>query len=274
MFDQTLLSIVCLGSFLLASGLLLAGFQRNRTAGQVTRAGYAAFILGTLALSGLLTTNFFQANESGRSAHFPYFLFAGALAWVTIVVWVRWRMQLIGAFMAPLIALTLMLDTFFGAQLQSGSESTPPGLLLAAHIGSAIIGEVFAVVACGTSLMLLWQQRKLKSRQLNSLPEKFPALDTLGNALGSSLWIGFSFITVSLLSGAFLTMTVHPEMGASLKLKTAWAILVWIWYLAILVLRHVLQHRAQKIARMSLIGFLLLALSWFGFAFGYAGAGL
>lgn len=272
--DLSLLSIACLGFFLLASGLLLAGFQRNPTASHVTRAGYAAFILGTLALSCLLTANLFQDSEAGGAAHVPYFLFAASLAWVTVVVWARWRMQLIGAFMAPIIALTLMLDTFFGAQLQVEGEVSPPGVLLVVHIGSAIVGEVFAVVACGTALMLLWQQRKLKRRQLNSLPEKFPALDTLGNALGSSLWIGFSFITFSLLSGAFLTMTVHPVMNTSLKLKTAWAILVWIWYLTILVLRHVLQHRAQKIARMSLIGFLLLALSWFGFAFGYAGAGL
>lgn len=273
MVNLTLLSIVCLGCFLLASGLLLAGFQRNPTASRVTRGGYTAFIFGTLALTGLLSANLFQDYEAGRAAHIPYFLFAAALAWVTLVVWARWRMQLIGAFMAPIIALTLMLDTFFGAQMQASGEATAPGLLVAVHIGSAIIGEVFAVVACGTALLLLWQQRKLKSRQLNTLPEKFPALDTLGNALGSSLWIGFSFITLSLLSGAFLTMTVNPVMTTSLKLKTAWAILVWIWYLTILVLRHVLQHRSQKIARMSLIGFLLLALSWFGFAFGYAGVG-
>lgn len=268
MFDQTLMSIICLGSFLLASGLLLAGFQSGRTATQMTFAGNAAFMVGSLALVVLIL---FQEATPGRANHIPYYLFAGALAGVTIIVCLKWRMQLLGAFVAPIIALTLMLDTFFGGQLEGVTESTSPGLLLPIHIGSAIIGEVFAVAACGASLMLLWQQRKLKNRQLGSLPEKFPSLDTLGQALGSSLWIGFTFITLSLLSGAFLTMTVHPQMGTSLKLKTAWAILVWIWYLTILVLRHVLNYRAQKIARMSLIGFLLLALSWFGFAFAYAG---
>lgn len=274
MFDQTLLSIICLSCFLLASGLLLAGFQATPTATRVTRVGHAAFILGTIALSGLLVVCLLIETESGRSNHIPSFLFAAALAWVTVVVWMRWRMQLIGAFMAPVIALTLMLDIFFGAQLGGAAEASPPGLLLAVHIGSAIIGEVFAVAACGASLMLLWQQRKLKNRQLQSLPVKFPALDTLGEALGSTLWIGFGFITISLLSGAILTMTVPPLMGTALKLKTIWAILVWIWYLTILVLRHVLHYRAQKIARMSLFGFVLLAISWFGFAFAHAGAGL
>ena len=253
LFDQTSLSIVCLGSFLLAAGFLLAGFQSTRLALMATRAGQSAFVIGTIALS-ILVFGLFQNFSGETSDHMTAEVFAAALAWVSIATWLRWRMQLIGAFTAPVISLTLLLDIFFGSEL--------------------IIGQVFAIAACGASLMLLWQQRKLKSRQLNSLPIKFPALDTLGQALGIFLWLGFSFITLSLLSGAIYTVVGHLVLGISLKLKVIWALMVWVWYLGILVLRHVLHYRPQKIARMSLMGFVLMALSWFGFAFAHAGGGL
>lgn len=273
LFDQTSLSIVCLGSFLLAAGFLLAGFQSTRLALIATRAGQSAFVIGTMALS-VLAFGLFQNVSGETSDHMTAEFFAAALAWVSIATWLRWRMQLIGAFTAPVISLTLLLDIFFGSELPAVASVEIPGPLISIHIGSAIIGQVFAVAACGASLMLLWQQRKLKSRQLNSLPMKFPALDTLGQALGVFLWLGFSFITLSLLSGAIYTVVGHLVLGISLKLKVIWALMVWVWYLSILVLRHVLHYRPQKIARMSLMGFVLMALSWFGFAFAHAGGGL
>ncbi|MCX6127001.1 MAG: cytochrome c biogenesis protein CcsA, partial [Proteobacteria bacterium] len=208
---------------------------------------------------------------NGHALHLTAVLFGAAVAWFSVIAWFVWNLKLIGAFTAPLIALLLMVDAFFSGWVASDAaydlNLLPNSLVLQLHIATAIIGQAFAIGACGTSLMLLWQERKLKKRQIGDVPVSFPAMDSLGRALASCLWIGFIFITVGLLTGAIIVQTGVVSDGFSIAGKAAWAILVWGWYLTILVLQNILSYRPQKIARMSLIGFALLALTWFGMGF-------
>jgi ABC-type uncharacterized transport system permease subunit len=114
------------------------------------------------------------------------------------------------------------------------------------------------------SLLLLWLDKKLKNKQLTELPVKFPGINTLNNALYATLWAGFIFITISLLTGSLYAVSGLMPNQASMLGKVTWAILVWLWYLSILVLKGLMGYRPQKVARMSLVGFLILAVSWFG----------
>ena len=95
------------------------------------------------------------------------------------------------------------------------------------------------------------------------------ALDKLESFLGVSLVLGFSFITISLVSGAFVGQNPVSQMQGSdvangLVLKIVWAISVWIWYLLILVAKNILLKPAKRISQMSLIGFFLLTCTAFG----------
>jgi ABC-type uncharacterized transport system permease subunit len=161
-----------------------------------------------------------------------------------------------------------MVDAFFTKWTQTDSASLmADSNLLRTHIATAVIGQAFAIGACGAALMMLWQERKLKKREIIDVPSTFPAMDSLSRALTSTLWLGFSFISVSLLTGAIIVQSYSVPENFSITGKASWAILVWGWYFIILVLKNILSYRPLKIARMSLIGFALLALSWFGMAF-------
>lgn len=248
-------SIVSLTAFLVASGLLALGFKDTRSHRLFTRLGYLLFLIGTLAATVL-------ALKSGLSSH----LFATAVCWATIISWFVWHLEIVGAFTAPVIAVTLMYSIFLGPQIsQTGLSDLGPAMKV--HVASAIIGQSFAVIACGISLLFIWLDKKLKKRQLNDLPQSFPAISSLTNALNIALWIGFTFISLGLVSGALYFMVGSVSTEMNIMPKVIWAVFVWVWYLSILVLKGILNYRPQRVARMSLIGFTLLAVSWFGLVF-------
>jgi ABC-type uncharacterized transport system permease subunit len=252
----TVLSITSLASFLATSGLMAFGFQVFAQRQRMLFLAYLLFLIGTLT-----------ATTMAVSEPTPSHFLAAAIGWGTIISWFVWRLELVGAFTAPVIAMTQLLSIFFASRTPPTANGSM-GLDMKFHIISAVIGQSFAVLACGMSLLFIWLDRKLKSRQLSDLPATFPAITTLSKSLNVTLWIGFAFITFSLLSGAIYalhgSLTITPSMHA----KIIWAILVWVWYLSILALKSILGYRPQRVARMSLAGFLLMSISWFGLWFG------
>ena len=255
MIDPIVISMISLTCFLIASGLLVLGFKGSGRNQLWTRLGYFLFVIGTM-------TTTLETVSSGGTAY----QLASAIAWATIISWFVWKMELIGAFTSPVIAITLLSGTFFSPH-QPLPLAVDMGPAMRLHIASAVIGQTFAILACGMSLLFLWLDKKLKNRQLSDLPDRFPAFATITSALTLTLWIGFTFITVSLLSGAMYAMSGLIPEGHNIYPKVAWAILVWTWYLSILVLKGILGYRPQKVARMSLAGFILMAISWFGILF-------
>jgi ABC-type uncharacterized transport system permease subunit len=255
MNESAIFSVVSLAAFLVASGLLALGFKETRQHRLFSRLGYLMFLIGTLSATVL-------ALKTQTSSY----LFASAVCWATIISWFVWQLEIVGAFTAPVVALTLMYGIFF-SPMSSPSVSHDMGPAMRIHVASAIIGQSFAVVACGISLLFIWLDKKLKKRQLNDLPQSFPAISNLTNALNIALWIGFAFISLGLVSGAlyFLVGSVPSEMN--IMPKVIWAVFVWLWYLSILALKGILSYRPQRVARLSLIGFALLAVSWFGLIF-------
>ena len=251
--------------------MFLWGFRRTIGAERLLRAALVVGLIGTFAVTAeAWRITFFQNQPQGveLTTHHVAVWFSLVLAWVTIAGFIVWNIKLIGALTAPLIALTLLLDVFFFYSAPS-SSNTAIGThwSLWIHVGSAIVGQVFAIVACSASIMLLWQKRKLKSKLVADVPEHFPAFDALSSILSSGVWIGFVFITLSLISGAVLALQYQGIMVEQ-QVKVLWAILVWSWYLTILILQSVFSYRQEKLAKLTLVGLAILATSWFGLGFG------
>ena len=246
----SILTTLSLASFLTTSGLMVLGFRPAGGSRFWMRLSYLLFLCGTICLTLASLTQ----NSTG-------YLLAAAIAWLSIISWFIWNIELIGAFTSPVIAILLLVHIFFQRDPVARNLSLET-VDLRLHIGSALAGQALAVLACGMSLLLLWLDRKLKARQLSDLPDSFPAMATLARALHITLGVGFTFLTVSLLSGAVFVMNGNLNPEANIIGKTIWAIFVWIWYLSILVLRGILGYRPQKVARLSLLGFAIMTIGW------------
>lgn len=268
----------------LASGLFIHSL-RHRSFKSDVRAKSAPFV-GKVALlcfgvaTVIATWQLFGGAQAGSINGFGAPFLAVTLGWLTIAAGLVFRALPIGVLTAPVTTLILLIQYFStvpakiynnsGAELLLGDHAT---ILVRIHIVSAMIGEAFGIGACGVGMFYLWQRRSLKNRLVDQLAGNLPALDILEKLLAWCLWIGFIFFTVSLVTGALYFQSMwsvgHPieaQTEGQLSAKIIWAIAVWIWYLATLVSRN-LRHSGKRIALLSVGGFVLLAVSYFGMIF-------
>jgi len=254
-----LTSNIGLLGFAIASVLYLLGVQKSDRWRWATPSAFTLFCGATVSVTICLAL---IVKESGL-LDISGILLTSAVGWLAIAGHVGFNLRLIGAFVAPLATLLLLVQFFLVPMRLLSDMSTPDAILVKTHIAMAIFGQAFAIIACGISILFLWQQNLLKKKLLDQLPQNLPAIDRLEGLLTGSLWAGFVFITLGLLSGALFAQ-VHAVARQNLDVKIIWAILVWAWYLATLLARNVFGRPSKRIAQMALGGFLLLAVTYFG----------
>jgi ABC-type uncharacterized transport system permease subunit len=255
---QFLFSNLALACFASSSILYLISFQFKKSESILSKIAISLFTVATLLLVGSLSLNYVDFSLLAVSGT----ILALSISLLSIIVHFYLGTKTIGAFIAPLVILILLLQSFASQPLSQMTLSGSPAIFVYFHIVLAILGESFAVCACGVALIYLWQQRTLKKKLLNQLSSRIPALDRLESALMFCLWTGFIFITLGLISGAIYSQMYGNDSG--LGLKILWAIVVWGWYLAILILKTLFKYPTKRIAQMALAGFVLLAATFFG----------
>ena len=237
--------------FALSSALSLFSFKRLGKSKLYQRLALYSYCIGTLiATIGVLL---FDAERSQ--------LLIAAIAWVGILAIYIFKVKVIVSFLAPVVSGIILFQLLYFIPKVIPSATS-------VHVWLAICGQAFACCACALSLLYLWQHHVLKKKIIKWFGLETSALETLGKVLQTCLWLGFILLTISLATG-FANMHIWNMhvWQQSLQLKIAWAMSVWVWYAAILVSRHLLNKPLRSIALMSLGGFLLLSLSFYGLLF-------
>ena len=260
---EPLIRNVALIGFALASVLYLFSVQQTAKVLWPARGAFLSFTAATLAITSAAALQLQDAQPLELSA----LLLSAAIGWLTVIGHLKFNMRLIGAFVAPLATLILMMQFFITPGHQTVPENSTSALLVDFHVVMAILGQAFAIIACAVSVFYLWQQNLLKKKRLSQLAQNLPAIDRIDRLLRISLWTGFILITVGLLSGAIYTQLYAPPETMRLSAKVIWATAVWLWYLATLLAKNVFGRSSKRIAQMCLAGFILLAFSYFGMGF-------
>ena len=255
-----ILIIFAMLAFSGASALFIKAYSATGTKRKkAIRAGLSA--LG-LAFAALLLTHvgltFFGSH--GLSSGFLLIEIICALA---LLSYRFFKIPFIGLFVAPLCTLLLIYDIFSsGRTLQS---VTPPAGFLPIHIGFAILGQAFAVIIAALSAVYLQQHLALKKKELRLHRETIIPMDSLEKLLVQSLWIGFLLISMALVTGAVYVQFFSQNSYSGLNLKFTWAVIVWLYYLSVMIARSMFSLNGKRVAQFSLGGFILLAISFFGF---------
>lgn len=259
--------ILSLIAYALASGFYVHAFPKVAQRQKTLKAGFAFLILATIFQTVVIAVS----REYGQYTYLSSLVLINAFSWITIASFFILRMKMLGTFVAPFATLLLILQ-FFMAPRQPHVAEVAKMPLAEAHILFAILGEAFAIVACAISILYLFQERALKKKQLSRITSATPPIDKLDRIHIGTLWTGFGFITLGLISGAIYTRYfLQPNVPNIFIGKIVWAVAVWIWYLAILLARNIFSLSGRRISIMSLCGFLLLTVAWFGLGTGAAG---
>lgn len=250
--------IIALVAFAASSIFYLQSFSAPTRAKQ-QKIAYWIFLLATL----LITVNTISVVNMNPEQLVSVFILITSLCWLTVLAKIIFDFRMLGAFVAPLSMIILLSEFLFKAP--HGPASTHgPSALMYAHIITSVLGEAFAIIACALAVLYLMQQRAMKHKQLDRLQAAQVPISKLNSALHASLWVGFILLTSGLIMGAVYMQFFMVGDRESLMGKIIWAFAVWLWYLATLIGKNLMNLPAKRLAWMTIAGFALLALGLFG----------
>ena len=187
-------------------------------------------------------------------------------AWTVLLVYVlfhlKFRLMVLGSFVAPVAACLLILSS----TLPAGDVMVKPvfrSLWLPVHIGTAFVGNGFFAVTFVAGIMYLIQESQIKKKRLGSLYSRLPSLETLDSINHFALICGFTFMTAGMITGSIYA---QYALGSYWRWdpKEVCSLMAWIFYAVLLHERLAVGWRGRRAALLSLFGFLILVLAFVG----------
>jgi cytochrome c-type biogenesis protein CcsB len=222
----------------------------------------AAFALHTasLIICGIRAGNFPVNN-----LHETLSVTAWAITAVFLVFSYVYKLKILGVVAAPLITLTLI-----AAYQMPRPVAENPQLFkswwLASHIVTVFLGNAAFVLACGLGMLYLLQENAIKRKRRGFFFSRLPSLDLLDTTGYACIVVGFSMITIGLITGVIYAKAIWGRFW-SWDPKEVWSAITWLFYAALLHERLAVGWRGRRAAIMAMIGFGVLLFTFFGVNF-------
>ncbi len=181
---------------------------------------------------------------------------------VYLVMRRRYRIDVVGAFVAPL-ALTFLVASRFVAATEPAQRYK--STLLPVHVTVNLLGYALFSLAFAAAVAYLLQEKRLKEKRLEGLFRRLPPLDALDRAEHRFLLAGFPLLTIGILTGAYWSHEVESGSVADIA-RAVFGYATWALFAAVLCLRAVAGWRGRRAAYGTIAGFtfavLVLVVYW------------
>jgi ABC-type uncharacterized transport system permease subunit len=144
------------------------------------------------------------------------------------------------------------------------AEATAPGWELTAHILLSMGAAALLFAAAVTALLLVFLDRRLRTRRIADLPSVLPPLDALERVMFRLIGSGFVLLTLSLFTGFVFVTNLFAQ---HLFQKTVLSLIAWVIFGVLLMGRIRFGWRGRSAVGWTLSGFGMLALAYFGAKF-------
>ncbi len=250
--------LIATALYLLATALLVRGLSADRSApsrGWLLPAGAAVVLHGGYHLLVALRTS------GGPDMHFfaALSLVGLGMALLTTFVGARGRMAALGVLVFPTAAILLLAYHGYGHE-----PSKVLGWRLALHAWLALLAYATLSVAALLAVMLWLQERALRRRDFRPWLRALPPLADLETLLFRTIAVGFSLLTLTLLTGVLF---VDNLLAQKLVHKTVLSVLSWLVFGTLLIGRRRYGWRGIKAVHWTLSAMALLLLAFFGSQF-------
>jgi ABC-type uncharacterized transport system permease subunit len=227
-------------------------FGYVRRAGAADRAAIWGVRLGWLAQTALL------AVQAAREDGFPWGTWAGSLnlfVWLVVTVYlgVRKPYRLLGLAVMPLAAALLVVSRA-GGGTGVGARSHYSNLFLVLHVGLVLAAFAGFTLVAALSAFYLWQERRLKRREVTILRRRAPSLATLDRLASRTVLFSLPALTLGLAVGLARLLADRERIDA----LVAVTVLTWLVWSAYLLLRATRSWTGRRAAYVALAGFALM----------------
>jgi ABC-type uncharacterized transport system permease subunit len=161
-------------------------------------------------------------------------------------------------------AILLACAAFGAAATGSGrtfAEENPPGWELTAHILLSMGATALLFAAAVTAILLVFLDRRLRTRRIARLPTFLPPLDALERVMFRLIAAGFILLTLALLTGFVFVTNLFEQ---HLIHKTVFSLAAWVLFGLLLFGRTRYGWRGRAAVGCTLSGFGTLAVAYFG----------
>ena len=165
----------------------------------------------------------------------------------------RWRIDVVGAFVAP-VALTFLLASRFVAADVGEPSTRVKSAILPLHVTVNLLGDGLFTLAFAAAVAYLVQEKQLKKKHLTGIFQRLPPLDALDKAEHRFLLAGFPLLTIGILTGTIWARRVELGSAADLT-RAAFGYVTWILFASVLLLRAAWGWRGRRAAYGTIAGF-------------------
>jgi ABC-type uncharacterized transport system permease subunit len=161
----------------------------------------------------------------------------------------RWRIDVLGAFVAP-FALTALLASRIGGGDIAPSAAVKSAML-PVHVALNMLGVAMFWLACAAAITYLVQEKQVKKKRLEGVFLRLPPLDSLDRAEHKLLLWSFPLLTAGVVTGALWArkaeglQIVHAALGYG----------SWMIGAGVLLLRAGAGWRGRRAAYGTIAGF-------------------
>jgi ABC-type uncharacterized transport system permease subunit len=184
-----------------------------------------------------------------------------------------WTLAVLACFLCiekqnRVLGAILLASAAFGAACTDAGrnyqEENVPSWALTAHVLLSMAAAALLFAAAVTALLLVFLDRRLRTRRIADLPSVLPPLDALETVMFRLIGAGFVCLTLALLTGFIFVTDLFAQ---HLIHKTVFSLAAWVLFATLLIGRFRYGWRGRSAVRWTLSGFAMLALAYFGAKF-------
>jgi ABC-type uncharacterized transport system permease subunit len=237
------------GCYATASGLFFTQLM-----GKAARSSKLAKpVLGVgagLHLTHFLLISMVQKACPVEGIHQATSLMALSAAVIFLLVSRFWRVDVIGAFVAPVSLAALLAARFVGMP-----DVAPPvkNAVLPLHVTAILLASALFSIASALAVTYLLQEKQLKQKRAIGLLQRLPPLDVLDRASHRFLLAGFPLLTLGIVTGLLWIGKLGEGGGSTLRNTLAYA--SWFLFAAVLLGRSAGGWRGRRAAWGTILGF-------------------
>jgi len=227
---------------------------------------YHAMLVGFAVHTFLIGYEFFRIGYlPAQNLHQTLLIAGWSLAGVYLLLKYRYRLNILGVFAAPLTT-AIVIFAFWVPSVAVAPTPLFKSLWLVVHIIIIFLAEAALALACGTGILYLIQENAIKTKTRGFFFNRLPSLDLLDTAGYACIVMGFSMITIGLITGVIYAKAIWGRFW-SWDPKEVWSLITWLFYAALLHERLTVGWRGKRAAIMAIIGFGVLLFTFLGVNF-------
>lgn len=233
--------------------------RRREAVGWIPRVALVGLVLH---FAGLVTRSLRGDGLLSLSLREILFLLAFAGISVYLLAHFRYRLEVMGIIILPLV-VALMAITVIIPEQYEGMGETWRLSLRAAHVVPAVLGVAFLFVTFTTSLIYLVQERGLKEHRPFRFFFKLPSLERCDRLSYISLGWGFAFLTLVVATGVLTNAYTRGDF--SWVMRERFSLLAWVLFAFVIYDRVFAgRWRGRLSAYLSIIGFIAIIMRMVG----------